>query len=337
MSERIHHGPADQPQAEARRLGFVTADVFTEQAFGGNPLAVFPAAGGLDDATMQAIARELNLSETVFVLPPADRAHTRRLRIFTPGTELPFAGHPTLGTAHVLVALGEVRPEAGRIARLVLEEGVGPVPVTVHCENGRPVHAELTAARAPETGPAAPDAAAVAAMLALEVGDLAGGGAGIEAVSSGVPFLIVPVRDREALGRARLRRDLWEQTLRAHWAPQVYLITRDVQRPDADLRARMFAPAMGIDEDPATGAAASALGGYLAARAGGDEAELSWTVEQGVEMGRPSLLQVTARRQGGAVTEVRVGGSSVMVAEGTMRIPAARANEGEAHERGEQP
>ncbi|MBV9774004.1 MAG: PhzF family phenazine biosynthesis protein [Gemmatimonadetes bacterium] len=298
-----------------------TLDVFTDRVFGGNPLAVFPDGRGLTSGQMQRIARELNLSETVFVLPPDDPAHTRRLRIFTPGMELPFAGHPTLGTAFLLAALGEVAME-GEETGIVFEEGVGPVPVRIRGRDGAPVFTQLTAAQLPEHRPSPLSREQAAGLLGLDPGDVLDGEWGPEAVSCGVAFLFVTLRDRAALGCARVDPARWEALLAREWAPHVYVLARDPELPGSDLRSRMFAPAMGIVEDPATGAAAAALAGYLAARSGERDGTLRWTVEQGFEMGRPSLVHVEADVRGGAVTASRVGGASVRVAEGTMRIPS---------------
>jgi trans-2,3-dihydro-3-hydroxyanthranilate isomerase len=305
-------------------LRFHTLDVFTDRVFGGNPLAVFPDGRGVGGETMQRIARELNLSETVFVLPPDDPAHTRRLRIFTPAAELPFAGHPTVGTAFLLAALGEV-PLAGEETGIVFEEGVGPVPVRIRARDGRPVFAELTAARLPERGPPPPPRGALAALLGLAEDDLLDGEWAAEGVSCGVPFLFVPLRDRAALGRARVEPARWEALLAGWWAPHLYVLALDPELPGSDVRARMFAPAMGIAEDPATGGAASALAGYLAWRSPRRDGTLRWTVEQGFEMGRPSILRVEADVRGGEVAAVRVGGASVLVAEGVMRLPDGEA------------
>ena len=301
-------------------LRYHTLDVFTDRVFGGNPLAVFPDGRGVSDRTMQRIAREMNLSETVFVLPPDEAAHARRLRIFTPAAELPFAGHPTVGTAFLLAALGEV-PLDGDETRIVLEEGAGPVPVRIRARGGAPVFTELTAARLPETGPPPPPRAELAALLGLAEDDLLDGEWTPGGASCGVPFLFVPLRGREALARARLDPARWETLLAGWWAPSVYVLSRDPELPGSDVRARMFAPAMGITEDPATGGAAAALAGYLAARSPRREGTLRWTVEQGFEMGRPSILQVEADVRAGEVAAVRVGGASVRVAEGVLRLP----------------
>lgn len=302
------------------RYRYLTADVFTDRPFGGNPLAVFPEARGLSPERMQQIARELNLSETVFVLPPDDPRHTRRLRIFTPGMELPFAGHPTVGTAHILAAIGEI-PLTADTTRIVFEEGVGPVPVSIRADGGAPVFAQLTSAQLPEQGPPAPPASELAALLSLEPDDLVDGEDRAEPWSCGVRFLFVPVRSRDALGRARLRLDLWERMLAGAWAPHLYVVCREPERPGSSLRSRMFAPAMGIVEDPATGGAVSALGGWIAARETEWNGTLRHIVEQGFEMGRPSLLHLEIDLQDGAVTAVRVGGSTVLMSEGWMQVP----------------
>jgi trans-2,3-dihydro-3-hydroxyanthranilate isomerase len=301
---------------------YYTADVFTDRPFGGNQLAVFPDARGLDSARMQAIAREFNFSETTFVLPPEDKKHTRRVRIFTPAAEIPFAGHPTVGTAHVLAAVGEI-PLAGDTTRIVLEENVGPVPVAIRAERGAPVFAQLSVAKLPEVGPPPPAPERLAAMLSLGSDDLLGGDMAPEAVSCGNPFLFIPLRSRDAVARARLRLDLWEETLRGYWTDDVFVFALDPEREGSDVRARMFAPGFGVPEDPATGSACVALGGYLAMRDPRHDGTLRWIVEQGFEMGRPSILEVEVDRRGGAITAVRVGGSTVLVCEGQMEVSAA--------------
>jgi trans-2,3-dihydro-3-hydroxyanthranilate isomerase len=270
---------------------------------------------------MQRIARETNLSETVFVLPPDDPRHTRCLRIFTPRTELPFAGHPTVGTAYVLAALGEI-PLTGDETSIVFEEPVGPVPVLIRTEEGRPIFTQLSVAKLPEAGPTPPGAAGLAEMLSLAPDDvLSAGEDHPQGFSCGNPFLFIPLRDRTALGRARLRIDLWEDMLQDGWASKMYLICRDPELAGSQIRARMFSPDLGIGEDPATGAAVSALGGYLGIRAPERDGTVQWVVEQGFEMGRPSLLHLEVDKKDGEITGVRVGGSSVLVSEGTMELP----------------
>jgi trans-2,3-dihydro-3-hydroxyanthranilate isomerase len=299
-------------------LPFYLADVFTDEMFGGNQLAVFPAAASLETRAMQAIARELNLSETVFVFPPDDPGHTRKLRIFTPGAELPFAGHPTVGTAFVLASIGAVELR-GRFTSLVFEEGVGPVPVSIEAEDGRPTFCGFTAASLPELGPPPPPIEEIAAVLSLRVDEIRTGDLAPRGASCGVPYLFIPLRDEDALRRARLDPGVWSRSFSSSWAPQLYPFVEQ-GRPGADIRARMFAPAFGIPEDPATGSAAAALAGYLSAALAPGTDTLRWAVEQGIEMGRPSRMHVECDRSGDRIDAVRVGGHSVMVAEARLAV-----------------
>jgi trans-2,3-dihydro-3-hydroxyanthranilate isomerase len=298
---------------------FLTADVFTKQRFGGNQLAVFPDARGIDPAVMQQIAREFNFSETTFVLPPSDAKHTRRVRIFTPGSELPFAGHPTVGTAFVLATIGDI-PLTGDETRIVFEEGVGSVPVTIRSVNGVPGFAQLTAARLPELGPPPPPAADLAGALSLAGNEVLNGSFAPESVSCGVEYLYVPVKDRAALGRARVRLDDFERVLGRYSTQKVFLFCDDPELSGSQFRARMFAPGIGVAEDPATGSAAAAFAGYLARRDARREGTLRWVIEQGFEMGRPSILEAEADVRGGTITAVRVGGHSVLVTRGDFTL-----------------
>lgn len=298
---------------------YLTCDVFTDHLFGGNQLAVFPDASEIPPELMPRIAREFNYSETTFVLPPSNPKHTRRVRIFTPGGELAFAGHPTVGTAHVLATIGAVEL-TGSETHIVLEEGVGPVPVTIRAIEGKPTFAQLTVAKLPEVGPPPPSPARLAAMLSLGIDDLVGSEMPAEAISCGTPFLFVPLRDRAAVARARARVDLIEDTLGGYWTQMVMVFAVEAEQPGSDIRARMFAPTVGVPEDPATGSAAVGLGGYLAARDPRFDANLRWIIEQGFEMGRPSILEVAVEKQAGKITAVRVGGSSVVVCEGRMQL-----------------
>lgn len=303
------------------RYRFYTTDVFTDRVFGGNPLAVFPEAEGLGSATMQRIAAEFGISETVFVLPAERAGHTRRLRIFTPGTELPFAGHPTVGTAYVLARTGHVALR-GDATRVVFEEGVGPVPVSIRWKEGTVAGATMTAPQLPAHGPAPPPLSAIAHVLSLDPHDLRADEYRTEAVSCGVPFLFVPLRDRDALRRVRIDPARWEHVMKAAWAPSIYALCFEPDAPDATLAGRMFAPGLGVPEDPATGAAASALAGYLAPRDRSGDGTLRWRLEQGVDMGRPSRIDLEADRRQGKLVEVRVGGAAVMVSTGEMEVPA---------------
>jgi len=298
------------------RYRFYTLDVFTDTAFGGNPLAVVLDADDLSGERMQTIAAELNLSETVFVLKPAKAGRNRRrLRIFTPQAELPFAGHPTVGASYLLAKLSLVESSAAAPV-MILEEGVGDVPVEVRFGNGGAESTQMSVPRMPERGPEPPSRAQLAAMLSLAEADLLPGHA---AYSCGVPFLFLPVRDRAAIARIKLRIDLWERLLSGWWAKSVFPFTADTVAQDAQVHARMFAPAMGVAEDPATGSAASALAGLLHDRDPRDGPR-RWLIEQGFEMGRPSLIELEADAAGGRVTAVRVGGRSVLMSEGWIDV-----------------
>jgi trans-2,3-dihydro-3-hydroxyanthranilate isomerase len=298
------------------RYRFHTLDVFTDNPFGGNPLAVVLDADALRAEQMQAIAAEFNLSETVFVLTPAVAGPSRkRVRIFTPRVELPFAGHPTVGAAHLLAELGLV-DLAATDGLIVLEEGVGDVPVKLRRDAGGKLSVQMSVPRMPERGPEPPARADLAAMLSLAEADLLPGQA---AYSCGVPFLFVPLRDRAAMAQIRLRIDLWERYLSGWWAKSIFTLTTDTMGSDAQIHARMFAPAMGVIEDPATGSAASALAGFLHDQAPAEGAR-RWLIEQGFEMGRPSLIELEAGITGGKLSAVQVGGSSVLVAEGWISV-----------------
>ena len=303
------------------RVPFITCDVFTDRAFGGNQLAVFPDARAIDPALMQAITREFNFSETTFVLPPDDPAHTARVRIFTPGRELPFAGHPTVGTAHVLASTGAIQL-TGDLTQIVFEEIAGPVPVSIRTKNGNVEFCQLTAARAPEVVPGElPSRERIAAALSLPVDALRPAPWLPEVVSCGTPFLFVPLRDRAAVAAARAKPDVWDEVFAGRATSEVFLFATEGERPGSDVHARMFAPSLGITEDPATGSAAAALAGYLGTRDSRPSGTLRWVVEQGFEMGRPSILHVEADKEGGRIVRSRVGGSSVTMTTGEFRLP----------------
>jgi trans-2,3-dihydro-3-hydroxyanthranilate isomerase len=300
-------------------MRYYTADIFTTKRFGGNQLAVIPDARGLTKDQMQAITREFNYSESTFVFPPDDPKHTRRVRIFTPGSELPFAGHPTVGTAHVLAATGEISL-TGEETRIVLEEGVGPVPVVIRSENGKPVFCQFSVAKLPVVGQQLPPRAAIAAAISLDEDDLLDGDWLPQVVSCGLAFSLVPVRNRAAVTRSRIRMDAWERHLGGTDGENVMVFAMDAEEPGHDVRARMYGPGVvNVPEDPATGSACAALGGYLAARAPRD-GTMRWVIEQGYELGRPSLIEVEADRSGGTISAVRVGGSSVMVCAGEITV-----------------
>lgn len=302
-------------------LTFHTYDVFTDRTYAGNPLAIVLGADGLTAAQMQTIAREFNLSETIFVQAPASPAHTARVRIFFPTAEIPFAGHPTIGCA-IHLATAEAGP--GDFDHdLVLEEEAGLVPVHIRRTAGV-VSAEFVAPVVPHgvaNAPAAAtalDRAVLADALGLEPGNIGFGLHRPGLWQGGPRFLYVPVADLAALARAQPREPGWTKAMRAGGVDSAYLYTAGV---DCDYRARMFSPTAGIPEDPATGSASAILAAQLLAAGALMESETRLTLRQGVEMGRPSVITLTARVGGGALSEVRIAGSAVPVSEGRIRPP----------------
>ncbi len=294
---------------------FVIADVFTDRPFTGNQLAVFPEAQGLSDRAMQAIAREFNFAETTFVLPASDPRHACRVRIFTPKTELPFAGHPTVGTAAVLARLGLFKLAGGN-ARIVLEEGIGPVPVEIAVGNDA-VLAHLVSEKPIETPAIHPARAAVAATLSVPEAAV------LDAwfASGGVPFCFVRLKDKDTVDRALLDRAAWSAHFASAWSPNMYFFAGETGAP-GDLHVRMFAPAFGIEEDPATGSGAVALAGVLAARLQAADGVFAWQIDQGIAMGRPSRIEASAEKRAGRIVRIKVGGATVIAGEGTMNVPA---------------
>jgi trans-2,3-dihydro-3-hydroxyanthranilate isomerase len=299
-----------------KQLHYALVDVFTNQPFGGNQLAVFPDARDLTPQTMQALAKELNLSESAFVLPAQNAAHDYWVRFFTPAVELPMAGHPTVGTAFVLAHEGMlhlVEPET----TITFEEGVGVVLVTLQAREG---HLHLIQMRQPlpTFGPLFADREAIAQMLSLDPA-LLDATLPLEVVSCGVPFLFVPVRNLEAMRAIRFRLDVWEQVLRDFAAPHVFVFTQEVLLPNSTVHSRMFAPAMGIAEDPATGAASGPLGCYLVRR-GLVQPGSQMVSEQGFELGRPSLVQVKIEQDGQHITGVSIGGQCYFMGKGCIML-----------------
>ncbi|MBC7930231.1 MAG: PhzF family phenazine biosynthesis protein [Rubrivivax sp.] len=299
-----------------RRLHYHRVDVFTDRAFGGNPLAVFTNGRGISTETMQAIAKEFNLSETTFVVPPDDAKHDWRVRIFTPGSELPMAGHPTVGTSFVLAREHLIRRDA-KETTIILEEGVGPVPVRVEFSGGEPSYAEMSQPL-PKFGPRPGDRRAVAEMLSLDVQDI-DESLPLEVVSCGVPFLYVPLKSLDAARRARPRADLMEGARDV--PPQVFVFTREVEGEGSTIHSRMFAPGFGITEDPATGGASGPLGCYLVRYGVVPRSAAAQIVsEQGIEMGRPSLIHIRIESEGDEITGVKVGGKCHFAGEGFIEV-----------------
>jgi len=298
------------------RYRYFTCDVFTDTRFGGNQLAVLPEAEGLSDEQMQHIAREFNYSETTFVLPP-QAGHDRRVRIFTPPREVPFAGHPNIGTAFVLATMGAFGPLDAPTS-VTFEEQAGLVPIAVHKRGGGRIWCELTAPQGLTLGQTV-SAQSVAAAVSLSADDILTTAHAPQMASVGLPFLIAELRDRDALERARpdisglegLVADGIEQ-------PDVHLYVRTSD--GFGIRARMFAPMDGVPEDPATGSANCALVGLLSHLDEAVSGAFSWRIAQGVEMGRPSVLEARTEKRDGEVVNVWIGGESVMVSEGLIEV-----------------
>jgi len=298
----------------AETLPFHTLDVFTDRPFSGNPLAVVLEAGGLTPAQMQIIAREFNLSETIFVQPPVNPTHTARVRIFFPTAEIPFAGHPTIGCAiHLASALHQGDFETV----ITLEEEAGLVPVSVH-RQGTEITAELTAPVLPFPHGATRDTALIAAALGLAPSEI---GPHLPSVCQGGPaFLFVPIAGLDALARARPQEPAWSRLMGDCGVDSAYLYTATPGEAQ-DIRARMFSPTAGIPEDPATGSATAILAAQLLQNAALAEGTTTLGVMQGVEMGRPSRLRLTIELQAGKLRAVRIAGTAVAVSQGRIRLP----------------
>ncbi len=301
------------------KLNYRLVDVFTNRAFGGNQLAVFPDAGELPSSLMQAIAGELNLSETTFVSTPQDAQNDFRVRIFTPMAELPMAGHPTVGTAHVLAVEGIIARSAIS-TRVNFEEGVGAIPVTINFKDGAPDWIEMQQPL-PRFGPRIDDIDAVAEMLSLSTEDISATKLPVEVVSCGVPFLFVPLKNLEAIRRVRMRLEVWERAFRGVTPAEVFVFTEEVENSGSRVHSRMFAPLFGISEDPATGGASGPLGCYLV-RNGVVSATPSVELisEQGIEINRPSFIKIGIEQRGGQITSVRVSGQCFLMGGGYFEL-----------------
>lgn len=292
---------------------FHIVDVFSSTPFGGNQLAILPDAAGISAEGMQKIAREFNFGETTFVLPKNDPANTCRVRIFSPRTELEFAGHPSVGTACALVMNQHVPPTDP--IRLTLEENIGPVTVDVTQRNGG-FHGTLTLSGKIEAPTGAPSPAHLAAVLSIDPSEVSQSFfAGV-----GVPMCFAQLNSNEAVDRATINRAAWTATLSRAWSPHLFFFAGDL-RDGGRLYARMWAPALGVEEDNATGSACAALVGAVASKHDfGGTAYRLW-IQQGVLMGRRSEMEAEARKSGGVVTSVSVGGATAYVASGEIEVP----------------
>jgi trans-2,3-dihydro-3-hydroxyanthranilate isomerase len=306
-----------------KEFHFVQVDVFTDEPFGGNPLAVFPEAEGLTTQEMQSLAREMNLSETTFVLPPEAPGADFKVRIFTPAAELPFAGHPVVGTHWVLAYLGRVNVREP-LTQVRLELGVGVLPADLYVSDGRVERVVMTQNR-PTFHAVLEDLSDLAEGLGLDVEAIRETGLPVQVVSTGMPQMMVPVRflaDVQGLASDRLNVAALNRACRAAGTECVMVFTLETERPDATVHVRLFAPLLGVPEDPATGSANGALGAYLVRHRVIPLTEPTTCIlsEQGAEISRPSTLYVEVDSTGVEVTAVRVGGQVVAVVEGMVRF-----------------
>jgi len=306
-----------------REYRFVQVDVFTDAPFGGNPLAVFPEAEGLSGEEMQRLAREMNLSETTFVLPPQEPGVDFKVRIFTPAKELPFAGHPVVGTHWVLANLGRVALREP-LTRVRFELGIGVLPADLEVKRGRVERVTMTQER-PTFHGTLEDVTDLAAGLGLPTEAINGTGLPVQVVSTGAPQMMVPVRSLDevrGLDVAHLHIPALNRACRAADTECVFVFTLETERPEANVHVRFFGPLLGVLEDPATGSANGALGAYLVHHRAVPVTEgTSYIIsEQGAEVGRPSTLYVEVDSEGDEISAVRVGGNVVPVAEGVVRF-----------------
>jgi trans-2,3-dihydro-3-hydroxyanthranilate isomerase len=299
-------------------LDYHVLDVFTKERFGGNPLAVVLGADGLERGRMQAIAREFNLSETVFVLKPSHAAHTARVRIFTPAAEMPFAGHPTVGTASLLAELRMPPTEEGGEALLVLEEQIGPVRVGVRLRRGSAPFAEFDAPKLPEEQAAPPAVDELAAAVGLIPAELGFENHRPTCYAAGNTFTFLPVASLEAIAKAHVASGHWDAAMPR--GTGAFLYCRQTVHTSSAFHARMFAPHHGIVEDPATGSAAAAFAGIVHRFDALPDGTHKRIIEQGFEMGRPSLIGVSITVEAGRLTTVRIGGHAVRVASGRIEV-----------------
>lgn len=300
------------------KLRYHLVDVFTDRAFGGNQLAVCTDGRGLSTELMQSIAKEFNLSETTFVLPPEDAANNYKVRIFTPAAELPMAGHPTVGTAFILARARMIETEGGQTT-IKLEEGVGTIPVSLNFKDGQPDLIWMQQPL-PKFGPRFEDRQVIAEMLSLSP-DAVVENLPLEVISCGVPFLFVPLKSLQAVRNVRFRLDVCEKALGDFACQQVFVFTTECERAGSNVHSRMFAPMLGVHEDPATGSANGPLGCYLARHEVFPTTHImEFISEQGFEMGRPSIIQIVIEQDAGEIKSVSVGGRCVFMGEGYLEI-----------------
>ena len=297
------------------KYSYYICDVFTDMRFGGNQLAVLPNASGLNDEQMQQIAREFNFSESTFVFP-ADEGNTRKVQIFTPTREVPFAGHPNIGTAFVLATAGEFG-EIGKSTEIVFEEKAGLVRISIRKSEQGNISCELKAPQEFALGKELP-AEMLAEALCLQASEITTDIHPPIVASVGLPFVMVELRDKSILQKADINPIGFQRIAEQGVMPDIHLYVRSDD--DFDIRTRMFAPHDGMPEDPATGSANCALAGLLSHYHESTSGKIEWRNAQGIEMGRPSLLQARAEKKANKVLSTWIGGGSVMVSQGHIYI-----------------
>jgi trans-2,3-dihydro-3-hydroxyanthranilate isomerase len=303
----------------ATRYRYLHLDVFTDRLFGGNQLAVFPDASGLTTALMQAMAKEMNYSESTFIFPAETTDTDIRMRIFTPGAEMPIAGHPTVGSTFALAWEGVI--PSGR-TRWVFGLNIGPTPVEIDWRDSRPAFAWMVQPL-PVFGPVGTDLQAAANAVGLDPDDIRQSGLPVQEVSCGVPFVFVPVATRAAVDRAEPDKAAIARLCVGMGVGErgVFVLSPEAAADRATVYSRMFAPLLGIREDPATGIASGPLGSYLVRHGVVPEAQGARILSlQGVAMGRPSWIHVAIGAAGGQISSVRIGGESVLAGEGHLAV-----------------
>jgi trans-2,3-dihydro-3-hydroxyanthranilate isomerase len=300
------------------RRKYYVLDVFTDRALGGNPLAAVIDCDGLDTEAMQKIAAEFNLSETIFILEPRDPINSARLRIFTPKVELPFAGHPTVGGAILVAEMRAASLLRSQDLRVVLEETIGSIACTVSHRPGGARRANVIMPKLPSRLGLPQDKDRLASALGLSTAEIGFDRHVPTIYSAGLPFTFVPVAGLSAIAQAKPRLDQFEAAVGT--SSGIYLYTRETAEPTHDYHARMFAPGLGLMEDPATGSAAAAFAGVITAFEKIPDGSHALAIEQGYEMGRPSLITLTLDVEQSVLVEASIGGSAVILAEGTLDL-----------------
>lgn len=303
------------------KYNYYIADVFTKQIFSGAQIAVFPNAEGLNKQQMQLVARELNLSETVFVFHPDKQNTNRVMRIFSPLSEIDFAGHPIIATAYVLAHCGDIQLNGG-ITPMVFEQNTGPVNVNISAEDGKPSFVQFTRKVSSIIDRFTPSDDELASFLSLQPSEFDHKKYSARLVSCGVPYLIVPVWRYESVRNAKFNYAAWSQSIAPQTAAQeILLFSPKTPYADADFNARLLGPRIGIHDDPPVGSAMPAFASYLCSFEFMQKGTYTFTVDRGEQSNRRSVLNLEMDHKGEDTLAIRVGGAAVMVVEGVMDVP----------------